>query len=175
MSAMQLNIYTLILQGLMNSLIVFWPYYLIMLLLVLGRTGWLMYQEYRLRQAGMPEIDTMSGEAFERRLGMLFETLGYNVKYVGSHRGDFGADLIIEKEGVRTVVQAKRHASYIPERAVQEAVAAVKMYSAHRAMVVTNNYFSRAARGLARANKVELWDGEELARKILESVRIIIL
>lgn len=168
MSAMELNIYPLLWQGLTNSFVFSWPYYLLLLLIVLIRLVWLMYRRHQLIRAGMPEIDRMTGDEFERKLGMLFEKMGYEVEYVGSPRGDFGADLVIERAGMRTVVQAKRHARYIPERAVQEAVAAIKMYSAHRAMVVTNNYFSRAARALAKANDVELWDRDELARKLVE-------
>ncbi|MBP7967215.1 restriction endonuclease [Candidatus Woesebacteria bacterium] len=169
---MELNIYPLIWQGLINSVGIFWPYYLLLLFLIVIRFVWLMYKQYLLAKAGMPEIDRMTGDEFEQRLGILFEKFGYTVEYVGSHRGDFGADLVIEKARMRTVVQAKRHASYIPERAVQEAVAAIKMYKAHRAMVVTNNYFSRAARALAKANDVELWDRDELARRMVEIYKL---
>jgi restriction system protein len=37
----------------------------------------------------MPEIKRMSGEQFERRLGVLFRDLGYRVEHTG-RRGDFG-------------------------------------------------------------------------------------
>lgn len=170
MSEMELNMYPVILQGLINSIGIFWPYYLLLLFFIVTRLVWLIYKQYLLTKAGMPEIDRMTGDEFEQRLGILFEKLGYKVDYVGSHRGDYGADLVIEKASVRRVVQAKRHTSYIPERAVQEAVAAIKMYKAQRAMVVTNNYFSRAAWTLARANNVELWDRDELARRLVSDM-----
>ena len=38
-----------------------------------------------------------------------------------------------------------------------------------RAMVVTNRYFTSAARSLARANGVELWDRDRLVSALLAS------
>jgi HJR/Mrr/RecB family endonuclease len=49
------------------------------------------------------EIDSMTGRQFERRLERLFRQLGYTVQHTGS-LDDFGADLVVEKEGARTVV-----------------------------------------------------------------------
>ena len=60
----------------------------------------------RLRRAGMPDIDRMTGPAFEQRLGVLFKELGYRTEIVG-RRGDFGGDLLVTKDGIRCVVQAK--------------------------------------------------------------------
>ncbi|WP_253187253.1 restriction endonuclease [Paenibacillus sp. GP183] len=48
----------------------------------------------------------MDGRQFELYLGLLFKALGYKTEVTLS-AGDYGADLVIEKNGVRTVVQAK--------------------------------------------------------------------
>ncbi|MGH7193327.1 MAG: restriction endonuclease, partial [Candidatus Saccharimonadales bacterium] len=49
----------------------------------------------------------MSGTDFEKYLADVFRKAGYAVEHVG-RSGDHGADLIIEKDAIRTAVQAKR-------------------------------------------------------------------
>jgi len=126
---------------------------------------WLRRQR-RLSRSGIAEIDAMTGAAFEQRLAILFRGLGYSVRHVG-RRGDYGGDLVIEKDGVRTVVQAKRWTRNVNVKAVQEAHAAPAMYGCTRALVVTNRYFTTPARRLARANNVDLWDRDRLMSALL--------
>jgi len=116
----------------------------------------------RLRRAGMPTIDLMSGREFEQRLVVAFQQAGFQVRHVGGSR-DFGTDLILDQGGVRTVVQAKRWAGSVGQAAVREAAAARAHYGAQRAMVVTNSLFTPSARALAASNKVELWDRGRLS------------
>src|SRR5690242_16645676 len=63
-------------------------------------------REERLRKSGIYDIDKMDGRQFELYLGLLYKALGYKSE-VTRLAGDYGADLILEKNGVRTVVQAK--------------------------------------------------------------------
>ncbi len=111
----------------------------------------------RLRRAGMYDIDVMSGQQFELRLAEAFQHAGYRVKHVGGS-GDFGTDLLLEQNGVRTVVQAKWRSASVGQPAVREAAAARAHYGAQRAMVVTNSVFTESARALAASNAIELWD-----------------
>lgn len=120
----------------------------------------------RLAASGIADIDTMDGLAFEQYLEVLFGKLSYKVRRT-QYVGDFGADLIIEGGGVKTVVQAKRYAKAVGIKAVQEAVAAKGMYGCTEAMVVTNSTFTRAAAELAWANRVVLWDRNLLVETIL--------
>lgn len=111
----------------------------------------------------------MDGKAFEEYLEVLFGKLGYKVERT-RYVGDYGADLITQKDGVKTVIQAKRYGKAVGIKAVQEAVAAKGMYGCTEAMVVTNSTFTRAAAELARANRVALWDRDRLVETLL-SVR----
>jgi len=111
----------------------------------------------------------MSGDDFEKFLAILFEKLGYATKIVGSNKGDYGADLIIEKQGERTVVQAKCWHNSVGVKAVQEVYGSLHMHSCTKACVVTNNYFTEQAKRLAEANNVELWDRNTLAKIILST------
>jgi restriction system protein len=149
-----------------QALRLLWPLWLALLALLIVRVGLLLYRQRRLARSGIAEIDRMSGPVFEQFLATLFRGLGYRVERTG-RAGDFGADLIIAREGVRTIVQAKRYARSVGVKAVQEAFAAKNMYGCTAAMVVTNSRFTRQAQTLARANQVELWDRDALIERIL--------
>jgi restriction system protein len=129
---------------------------------------WLV-RERRLARSGIDQIDVMDGITFERRLAHLFTGLGYHVEQTRA-RGDYGADLVLQKNGSRTVVQAKRWTKKnVGVKAIQEAVAAKPMYRCDRAMVVTNRYFTEQAKRLARTNGVTLWNRDELVQELLAS------
>jgi restriction system protein len=110
-------------------------------------------------------IDSMDGFEFERFLTKLYSHMGYKVEHT-KLSGDQGADLIIEKFGERTVVQAKRYSGAVSNSAIQEAVAAKAHYNSCKAIVVTNSYFTKSAMELASSNQVELWDREVLTEKL---------
>jgi restriction system protein len=112
-------------------------------------------------RAGIYQVDQMDGTAFEHYLEELLRAHGYKVKHVGS-AGDFGADLLVELEGRRSVVQAKRYGSNVGIDAVREAATARQHYGADGAIVITNSTFTRAATELARTNHVELWGRSRL-------------
>ncbi|HEV7566481.1 MAG TPA: restriction endonuclease [Microbacteriaceae bacterium] len=104
----------------------------------------------------------MTGTDFEHRLVELFKGLGYSVRHTG-RLGDFGADLVIERGGRKTAVQAKRYTSrQVGLSAVREALGACGIYSCDSSMVVTNSTFTWRARKLAEANNVDLWDRAKL-------------
>lgn len=106
-----------------------------------------------------------TGVDFENFLAVYYSKLGYQVETTKA-TGDQGADLILEKDGVRTVVQAKYYSTPVGNDAVQEIVAALKYYNATRGVVVTNNTFTKSAIDLAKANDVVLIDGNTLSASI---------
>jgi restriction system protein len=124
-----------------------------------------LYQWQR-DNCGIDTIDTMTGEEFESRLANLFARLGWDVTKTKAS-GDFGADLVCHNLEATMVVQAKRSASPIGVRAVQEVVAAKTYYNAQHAVVVTNNSFTLAAKQLATSNNVTLYDRQGLIELLL--------
>ena len=134
--------------------------------LALCRGSYYLYRRRRLASSGISEIDSMDGRAFELFLATLFRRLGYRVE-VTRARGDYGADLVVERDGRKLAVQAKRWQKDIGVKAIQEAVGSIAMYRCDGAMVVTNREFTRPARRLADANAVELWDRQALTTKLL--------
>lgn len=157
-----------LIKGIGDSVRVAWWLYLLIAIIIVARLSYVIYKWKRLSKAGMYEIDKMSGDEFEKFLLTLFLKLGNRAQIVGSHKGDYGTDLIIEKGGVRTAVQAKRWKSTVGEKAVQEVYSSLKLRNCTKALVVTNRYFSYQAKILARSNDVELWDRDVLIEKILQ-------
>lgn len=119
----------------------------------------------QLKRSGITEIDKMDGRQFEHYLSLLFQNQGYKVK-VTKETGDFGADLIIQKDGKKIIVQAKRQGKNVGISAVQQAQAAIAHYRAHEAWVVSNRDYTEPARTLASANSVRLINRDSLLQMI---------
>lgn len=110
------------------------------------------------------EIDQMDGVTFEQMLMAYFEKYGYRVKSTPKSN-DYGADLILIKDGEKVVVQAKRYKGKVGVAAVQQAYSSMGYYKASRCMVITNAYYTSQAKKLAKANGVILWDRDTLINK----------
>ncbi len=101
------------------------------------------------------DVDSMNGFEFEGFVSKLFSNMGYktiNTKL----SGDQGADVILERNNKKTVVQAKCYAGNVTNKAVQEVVASIKHYKADAGMVVTNSEFTKSAIELANSNDIRL-------------------
>ncbi len=154
-------------SGVFVSLKSFWYLWLILFVVFIIKISASLLRLYIIRKAGLPEIDKLSGTDFEIYMEGLFNNLGYKVERVGK-MADYGADLIIEKDGVRTAVQAKRWNGPVNIKAIQEINTAMAHYNASKALAVTNSRFTYNATRLARENHVELIDRQKLASLILQ-------
>ncbi|HHY76704.1 MAG TPA: restriction endonuclease [Firmicutes bacterium] len=121
-------------------------------------------QERDLR-LGLTDIDQMDGARFEDWLASFFRARGYRVETT-PRAGDYGVDLILEKNGHKTVVQAKRWKGSVGVTAIQEVYAGKTLYGADAAMVVTNSRFTDDARRLAKSTGVVLWDRNRLRAEL---------
>lgn len=122
----------------------------------------------KLRKSNITEIDSFDGVQFENYLKELFKSKGYKAELTAT-TGDFGADLILNKENRRYVVQAKRYSKPVGIKAVQEVISAIKMYKATDAWVVTNNSYTKAAIQLAKTHDVLLIGREQLIDLITQT------
>lgn len=163
----QLAIWDGFIQSIPTLIQILWPFFLPVIIIAFIKILLQIYKNHQLSKAGMPEIDKMSGEEFELFLVTLFQKMGYKTQHVGSTLHDFGADIIIEKDGMRTAVQAKCWHTVIKESSVQEVYTSMKVHNCTKALVVTNNFFSWHAMQLAKTNGVELWNRTKLAEVIL--------
>ena len=116
----------------------------------------------------MFEIDKMTGTEFEKRLAILFSNLGYKVTETGKPAGDYGVDLVIEKDGKKTAVQAKCYKrQLVGEDAIREVYTGKNYYKCDGAMVITNSNYSKMAWKLAKSNNVKLWSRNYLVKVLL--------
>ncbi len=138
----------------------------------------LLRQWFRLHALGgatLDELDRMSGTDFEEWVGARLHGAGWTVDRQ-PRSGDFGADLIIERKGLRLAVQVKRRAGTVGNRAVQEAVAGAEFHDCRAVVVITQSRFTDAAREQARRALLPVVlierDGlQEIPERIAASVR----
>lgn len=110
-------------------------------------------------------IDTLSGEDFEKYIACFLSLYGYKVEFTKT-TGDYGADLIVTNDEDITAIQVKRYSKPVGISAIQEVVAAKAYYNASKCAVVTNNYFTPSAVNLAKSNNVKLIDRDALLQAI---------
>ena len=120
--------------------------------------------------SGMPELDGLSGEAFESRISGLLRSLGYKTEITKATE-DAGGDIIALRRQKTTVVHTKHQATEVGVEAIQKAIASRQHYEASSALVVTNSTFTRQARELASRAGVDLWDRAALTKRLEEAER----
>lgn len=100
----------------------------------------------------------MNGWEFERWCAVWLRNKGFLNVQVTSGSGDFGVDVIAEKNGIRYGIQCKRYEGNVGWHAVEEALAGARYYQCDKSVVMTNSTFTRQAREGAAKVGVLLWD-----------------
>jgi restriction system protein len=140
----------------------------LLLLFVLFAIFYRLFIYWWLSKTGIFDIDNMTGSEFEERLAILFENLGYTVERTGKI-GDAGADMVIQKNGIRTAVQAKCYKTgKVHPDAIQQVYTVKNMYNCTEALAVSNRNFTAEAWKLARSNNVKVW-GRNYLIKVLNT------
>ena len=104
------------------------------------------------------EIDEMDGFDFEYYCADLLVANGFVDVQVTRSSGDYGIDILAEKDGVTYAIQCKRYNGPVGIKAVQEAYAGRDYYDRMVGAVLTNQYFTKHAVQAARKLKILLWD-----------------
>ena len=107
------------------------------------------------------ELDSLSGVEFEEFLAGLFRAQGYAAELTPTS-GDYGADLILCKDGRRIAVQAKRYVGSVGVAAVQEALSGMAYYQCHTAWVIATGAFTPNALELAQKSGVKMIGRSEI-------------
>ncbi|MBQ9589830.1 MAG: restriction endonuclease [Butyrivibrio sp.] len=110
-----------------------------------------------IRRRPLP-MDEMEGHDFEYYCADLLKKQGFIDVEVTRGSGDFGADILAEKDGVTYAVQCKCYDKPIGVKAVQEIYAGRDYYDRMVGVVMTNQYFTQPAVELAQKLKIMLWD-----------------
>lgn len=104
------------------------------------------------------EMDLMEGHEFEYYCAELLKKSGFQDVEVTRGSGDYGIDILAEKDGVTYAIQCKRYNAPVGVKAVQEAYAGRDYYDRMVGAVLTNQYFTQPAVEAARKLKILLWD-----------------
>ncbi len=151
----------------MNIALIFLPLYLGLIVGVIGHSIWLgltgatfgMLLALLLRRerpdASMTAIDAMNGMEFEGYVAARLHHAGWQVRFTPAV-GDYGVDLIAEKDGQSVAIQCKRHGKSVGVAAVQQVVSGAMHHGCTRSIVVSNQEFTSAARQLAYTHRCQL-------------------
>ena len=112
----------------------------------------------RARKKLPDEIDSMDGRDFEYFCAGLLKKRGFLEVEVTKGSGDYGIDILAQKDGVTYAIQCKCYTTPVGVKAIQEAYAGRDYYDRMVGAVLTNQYFTAPAVEAAGKLKILLWD-----------------
>ncbi|WP_035799714.1 restriction endonuclease [Butyrivibrio sp. NC3005] len=139
--------------------------YIILLLLAISFGVFIYFLEKwkRKRPAQMDELD---GHDFEYYCAELLRICGYKSVEVTKGSGDFGADILCEKDGVSYAIQCKCYETSVGVHAVQEIYAGKDYYDKMVGVVMSNQYFTKPAVQMAKKLNIMLFDRDCMKKMI---------
>ena len=142
-----------------------WIIGILAVLVLAAAAGVVLCRRFRKRYAD-DELDEMEGLDFEYYCAELLRNRGFIEVEVTKSSGDYGIDILAEKEGVTYAIQCKRYNGPVGVKAVQEAYAGRDFYDRMVGCVLTNQYFTQPAVDAAQKLKILLWDRDYLEEMI---------
>lgn len=119
---------------------------------------------FRIRkERTVPDIEELEGHDFEYYCADLLRCDHFQNVEVTKGSGDYGVDILAEKDGITYAIQCKRYSKPVGVKAVQEAYAGRDMYDRMVGVVMTNQFFTTPAVEAAKKLKILLWDGGYIA------------
>ena len=103
-------------------------------------------------------VDGMEGHDFEYFCAQLLEKYGFLEVEVTRGSGDFGVDILAEKDGVSYAIQCKHYHSPVGVEAVLKTYGGKAYYERMVGVVMSNQYFTAPAVEAARKLQILLWD-----------------
>lgn len=125
-------------------------------ILLFALTRFCIRQYRKSRRSGV--IDEMEGHDFEYFCAGLLEKRGFLDVEVTRASGDYGVDILAEKDGITYAIQCKRYTAPVGVEAIQQIYAGRDYYDRMVGAVMTNQYFTASAVEAARKLKILLWD-----------------
>jgi hypothetical protein len=109
--------------------------------------------EYHL-SSDVDDVDDLDGFGYENFCKAKFEKYNWKAR-ITSKSGDYGADIVAEKDNTVAVIQCKNHSKPAGIKSVQEVFASKKFYSANLAIVISKSGFTKQAVKLAKTTGVK--------------------
>lgn len=118
--------------------------------------------KYRARRMMSLPMDEMEGHDFEYYCADLLRGSGFIEVEVTKGSGDYGVDILAEREGITYAFQCKCYDRPIGVKAVQEVYAGRDFYGRMVGVVMTNQFFTQPAVDMAKKLNIMLWDRDYL-------------
>ncbi|MDE7286843.1 MAG: restriction endonuclease, partial [Lachnospiraceae bacterium] len=131
----------------------------IVIIVVVILLSGIFWQLFVRRRRATDLFADMEGHEFEYFCADLLRQRGFVEVEVTKGSGDYGIDILAEKEGVTYAIQCKCYTTPVGVKAVQEAYAGRDYYDRMVGVVLTNQYFTAPAVDAAKKLKILLWDG----------------
>lgn len=109
----------------------------------------------------LDDMQRLSPRGFEEFVKRMFEALGYAVE-ITVQTGDEGVDLVLARDGERSIAQCKRYRGQVGQPTVRDFYGTVVHEKAKRGYLVTSGRFSLPAQAWAEGKNVTLVDGPDL-------------
>ena len=109
-------------------------------------------------------FDSMDGHEFEQYCASLLLENGFSSVEVTVGSGDHGVDILAEKDSITYAIQCKRQSNNVGNSAIQEIYSGKEIYRTHIGAVMTNQYFTPAAKEAAERKGIILWNREHIER-----------
>ena len=104
---------------------------------------------------------------FEEFIAELFRKMGYSA-FKTKSTGDYGADVIAEKDGKRVLIEVKQYSkgNNVTPKEVQRTLGSLHYHKANKAVFVTTSDFTVRARDIENEAPIELWDKKTLHQMV---------
>ena len=130
---------------------------ILLLLLILSVIVFLISEQFK-KDFTKSNMDEMEGLDFEYFCAELLKRHGFIEVEVTKGSGDYGVDILAEKDGVTYGIQCKCYQEAVGVKAVQETYAGKEYYALMVGAVMTNQYFTAPAVEAAKKLRILLWD-----------------
>lgn len=139
----------------------------VMVCLAAGLKGWMIrkrQQAFLTENVDIGWVNKLSWKAFERQVAEVYRQHGYNVEETGGGGSDGGIDLILHRDGEKTVVQCKRWKVYkVGVKPVRELYGVMTAAGADHAIFISSGIYTNEALQFAEGKPLELVDGAQFA------------
>ena len=125
------------------------------ILVLIGIIFWLLF---RGKKRDTDQFEEMEGHEFEYYCADLLKNKGFLEVEVTKGSGDYGVDILAEKDGITYAIQCKRYQGPVGVEAVLRTYGGRDYYERMVGVVMTNRYFTAPAVEAAKKLHILLWD-----------------
>jgi len=154
------------------ALVVFMRYIAIMFVVAAVLSYYVSYKRRNMlvSQTGLDSIRKLSWRKFEDLITEAYKQIGYSIKREPVSGNDNGIDIIVSKQGSKTLVQCKQWRSRsVGVKVVREMYGILSSSNADEVHIVSSGNFTKEAQSFADGKAIKLIYGRELLNLISDA------